>query len=187
MTPPTSDPNPYQSPATDVEPDVDPAMVPGQRLELAGRWRRLWGAIVDGLLFTLTGLPAMVTGSRPFELKVSVGESPLRLSDTSTAGLISSGAFLLLVVLQSYFIHTRGQSLGKQACSTRIVGIDGRPAPFVKAVVLRTWVPLALPMLTGVGGLLALVNVLFVFRRDRRCLHDLVAGTRVVRTDWPPP
>jgi uncharacterized RDD family membrane protein YckC len=37
------------------------------------------------------------------------------------------------------------------------------------------------------GGLLAVVDVLFVFRRDRRCLHDLVAGTRVVRTDWPPP
>ena len=34
---------------------------------------------------------------------------------------------------------------------------------------------------------LALVNVLFVFRRDRRCLHDVMAGTRVVRTDWPPP
>ncbi len=84
-------------------------------------------------------------------------------------------------------IYTRGQSVGKQACSSRIVGIDGQRAPLVRAVVLRTWAPLALPMLPWVGGLLAAVDVLFVFRRDRRCLHDLVAGTRVVRTDWPPP
>jgi uncharacterized RDD family membrane protein YckC len=169
-----------------VEGDLDPAMVPGQRLELAGRWRRLWGGIIDGLLFSLTGLPAMLAGNRPFKIEVAIGQSPLQLSDSSSAGLISSGAFLLVLALQSYFIHTSGQSLGKQACSSRIVGIDGQRAPFVRAVVLRTWVPLALPMLPWLGGLLALVNVLFVFRRDRRCLHDLVAGTRVVRTDWPP-
>ncbi len=183
----TIDPNPYQPPATNVEVDLDPAIVPGQRLELVGRWRRLWGGIIDGLLFSLTGLPAMVAGTRPFRIEVAIGRSPLQLSDTSRAGVISSGAFLLVLALQSYFIYTRGQSVGKQACSSRIVGIDGQRAPLVRAVVLRTWAPLALPMLPWVGGLLAAVDVLFVFRRDRRCLHDLVAGTRVVRTDWPPP
>jgi hypothetical protein len=27
---------------------------------------------------------------------------------------------------------------------------------------------------------LSIVNVLFIFRSDRRCIHDLVADTRVV-------
>jgi len=186
MAPSTTDPNPFEPPKSNIEGEGDPAMVPGQRLELVSRWRRLWSALIDGLLFSLSALPAIVAGDRPFKIEVAVGKSPLQLGDTSTVGLISSAAFLLLLVVQSYFVHTRGQSLGKQACGARIVGIDGQRAPFVRAVMVRTWVPLLLPMLPSVGGLLALVDVLFVFRRDRRCLHDLVAGTRVVRTDWPP-
>ncbi|MNT88741.1 RDD family protein [compost metagenome] len=32
-----------------------------------------------------------------------------------------------------------------------------------------------------VGMLVVLVDYLFIFRADRRCLHDLAAGTRVVQ------
>src|SRR4051794_35067989 len=104
MTPPTFGPNPYEPPAPEVEGDLAPAMVPGQRLELAGRWRRLWGGIIDGLLFSSTALPATLAGTRLFRIEVAVGRSPLHLSDTSSAGLISSGAFILVLALQSYFI-----------------------------------------------------------------------------------
>jgi len=31
-----------------------------------------------------------------------------------------------------------------------------------------------------VGGLIGLVDILFIFGKERRCLHDLLAGTRVV-------
>ncbi|MCY1389879.1 hypothetical protein D9M71_46890 [compost metagenome] len=32
-----------------------------------------------------------------------------------------------------------------------------------------------------IGVLLVMVDYLFIFRADRRCLHDLMAGTRVVQ------
>jgi uncharacterized RDD family membrane protein YckC len=32
-----------------------------------------------------------------------------------------------------------------------------------------------------IGGFLPLVDVLFIFRHDRRCIHDLLAGTNVVK------
>ena len=31
-----------------------------------------------------------------------------------------------------------------------------------------------------IGPILSLANPLFIFREDRRCLHDLLAGTKVV-------
>jgi uncharacterized RDD family membrane protein YckC len=33
------------------------------------------------------------------------------------------------------------------------------------------------------GGLLCIGYLLVLFRKDRRALHDLLAGTRVVRTN----
>ena len=35
----------------------------------------------------------------------------------------------------------------------------------------RSWLLAAIP---GIGNLYALVDVLFIFREDRRCLHDLI-------------
>jgi hypothetical protein len=68
---------------------------------------------------------------------------------------------------------------------TRIVNVaDGR-VPKVSALVARyatmRLAALALSALVpSAGGLFSLINVLFIFRSDRRCVHDLVAGTKVV-------
>jgi len=36
----------------------------------------------------------------------------------------------------------------------------------------------AVPM---IGNVFTIVNYCFIFRADRRCLHDLIAGTKVVK------
>ena len=48
--------------------------------------------------------------------------------------------------------------------------------------MVTVWAILAIPK---VGGVLALADILFVFRDDRRCLHDQIAGTRVVEYRAP--
>jgi hypothetical protein len=35
-------------------------------------------------------------------------------------------------------------------------------------------------LVPGIGALAVTVDDLFIFRTDRRCLHDLIAGTKVV-------
>ena len=73
-----------------------------------------------------------------------------------------------------------GQTLGKRWLRLRVVLYDGSPAGFVRGVALRSWVFGAPSFIPSVGGLLLLADLLHVFRSDRRCLHDLVAGTTVV-------
>ena len=46
------------------------------------------------------------------------------------------------------------------------------------ARAVATWAITAIPV---AGGIFALADLLFIFREDRRCLHDHIAGTRVVR------
>jgi uncharacterized RDD family membrane protein YckC len=68
-----------------------------------------------------------------------------------------------------------GQTLGKMAMGIRVVAADETESLDVGRAILRTllWLVLAVP--GGLGFLTALLS------RDRRGLHDRVAGTRVVR------
>jgi uncharacterized RDD family membrane protein YckC len=112
-----------------------------------------------------------------------LGEPPINLGDTSTAGLVSTICFFALYGLQSYHIARSGQSLGKRFVGTKIVAVDGSRPSFVQAVLVRTWLVVLLPFVPAGGSLLAVLDVLFIFGRSRRCLHDRAAGTRVIRTD----
>lgn len=36
-----------------------------------------------------------------------------------------------------------------------------------------------------IGQYISILNYLFVFRKNRRCLHDLIAGTQVINVSVP--
>ena len=70
-----------------------------------------------------------------------------------------------------------GQTLGKKALRIRIVKMDtGENGGFVPNVLLR----LIVNGLLGIIPLYGLVDILFIFRGDRPCIHDMIAGTQVV-------
>lgn len=83
----------------------------------------------------------------------------------------------ILVAYQIYLLSTLGQTIGKKLMNIRIVKCDsGGNGGFLPNVLLRTIVNGILAFIP----LYALVDVLFIFREDRRCIHDMIAGTRVV-------
>jgi uncharacterized RDD family membrane protein YckC len=64
----------------------------------------------------------------------------------------------------------------------RIVSFDDESNPgFVKAFLLRVFVNGLIGAVPFVGFVYSLVDIFFIFRDDRRCLHDLIAGTKVVK------
>ena len=165
----TSSPlNPYAPPAapTDSEPAPD-----GAPTELASLGRRWLGAAVDNIvaivLMRATGMVFDLGTARSF-------------FDFDTTSLFGWAPFLAVWALQSYFIATRGQSIGKMLLRMRIVDMDGNRSPFVRAAVVRTWVFLALFQIPVVGQFIHIADVLCIFGRERRCLHDMLAGTKVV-------
>ena len=87
---------------------------------------------------------------------------------------------LITVVLQGMLIATRAQSFGKIMMGTMIVDNDGIPVGLIRGVLLRE-VPLAfLRQLTFPLRLFNILDALYIFRDERRCLHDYLAGTRVI-------
>ena len=64
----------------------------------------------------------------------------------------------------------------------KIVAVrDETPGGPLRAYLLRGLVTSAIEWLTGLGILYVLFDSFFIFREDQRCLHDLIAGTKVVR------
>ena len=57
---------------------------------------------------------------------------------------------------------------------------DANPG-FVKVILLRIFVNGLIGMVPIVGFFYSLVDIVFIFREDQRCLHDLIAGTKVVK------
>jgi uncharacterized RDD family membrane protein YckC len=86
-----------------------------------------------------------------------------------------------ILLIQYTLLSLRGQTLGKLAMRVRIVRVsDGGNPGFVRAVVLRNMVRHVLIAVPVLGGLFALADILAIFGEERRCLHDRIAGTRVV-------
>ena len=81
-----------------------------------------------------------------------------------------------------YLLHTKGQTIGKMLVGVRIVDVNsGQILPITKVIGLRvlpTWMGHFLTC--GIGGL---IDSLFIFRDDQRCVHDLIAQTKVVQAE----
>jgi uncharacterized RDD family membrane protein YckC len=71
--------------------------------------------------------------------------------------------------------------VGKRLLNIRIVRTDGRRAGFARLLFIRGGVTMVLYMIPLLGSLVALVDMLMIFRASRRCLHDVIADTVVVR------
>ena len=89
-------------------------------------------------------------------------------------GLISLISF---VMIQLTLLSRTGQTIGKKIRGIMVVKTGtSENGGFITNVVLRAIPGTILNAIPIVG----LVNVLFIFRKDRRCIHDLIAGTEVI-------
>lgn len=162
--------NPYAAPAARLDNAQNDS---GARHALAGRLRRLAGAIIDGLLIMLFFLPAMfLTGV-------------FGIYEQNQQGLwldiaLSVAGFALWLVLNGYLLYHHAQTIGKRLVGTRIVSLDYTPATMSRIVLYRTLPIHVLSSIPFIGSFVGLIDVLFIFGAERRCLHDYIAGTRVV-------
>lgn len=96
--------------------------------------------------------------------------------------LAMSWLVVILMFSNIVLLTIRGQSIGKLLTGIQIVRSgDGSKAGFIKAVLLRWFLFAIIESIRFVGPVLMFANILLIFRKDRRCMHDLVADTRVIK------
>lgn len=140
---------------------------------LASRWSRLWASLIDALTIAPITIPLMYfTGG--FE-GVSKGSQP-PLSYALAMAFISTAIFL---VIHGKFMVQDGQTLGKKLFNIKIVTISGQHAS-IPVLAKRYGFYWVIPQIPAIGPLINLVNILFIFGKSKRCLHDYVGGTKVI-------
>lgn len=163
--------NPYQTPQAVLHERA--ANEPAQ----ASRGARLGAVIIDTLLMMLVMMPiAYFKGD--FEL-IMQGVEPGIWQQVQSLVM----GMAVFVLINGLWLKRFGQTVGKRICKVRIVDMQGQ-VPALPGLLLKRYLSVwVLSMIPLVGGLLCVVNYLFIFRGDRRCLHDHLAGTRVVPAD----
>ena len=174
-----SDFTPYAAPTPELQQHYQPS---GYAMEapLATRSSRFFSALIDGILSLVIMLPLQINfgvlANFPHIKPLSAGE---------TAGWGAAG-FVLWCALHGYFLATRGQTVGKRLLGIQIVDAGTGQRPPIAKLLFARYLPTAVVAnIPIVGGFVALLDALMIFREDRRCLHDLIAGTRVVGYQAP--
>jgi uncharacterized RDD family membrane protein YckC len=144
----------------------------------ADRGTRFWARLWDNILFGIACVPAILA----------------LVNDARFALFVLGLLPLALLCYQWALISTHGQTLGKMWMGIEVTRLDGSPVGFLRGVLLRDWARAAVfcpsvgglrphsGILPGLALLAWLVDVLMIFGTKRRCLHDLIGGTKVVLT-----
>ncbi len=147
--------------------------VASQTVEVIGFGRRLVAYIIDSIVLSIVGgIIGGVFGAL-IALLASAGSE-----DIANAASLLVNCLSLLIGL-AYFVvfwATTGQTLGKMAMGIKVIGIDGTPVTWGKAILRYIGYIIS-------GLVLALGFIWIAFDSKRQGWHDKIAGTYVVRKE----
>ena len=145
---------------------------------LASRSIRLGALLIDAFIVGASATLLYTLANMHLNWQLSPAEA-FAVGDGDITGTITIfGAYALL---NGYFLVNRGQTLGKMLLRIRIVDAESTEiVSFWRVFVLR-WLVWVIIGLIPILSLAALINPFFIFKKQRRCLHDYLAGTIVIK------
>ena len=141
---------------------------------LASKWSRLGAFFIDTIIMVLIAI-ILIYVSGIYE-SLSELES-ISLLKRVIIGLIGSIFFL---IINGKLLISYGQTVGKKILRIKIVTLDGQ-LPNIKTLIFKRYALfLFIQHIPIIGQFISMINPLFIFNKEKRCLHDLVAGTKVI-------
>ncbi|MEU5880246.1 RDD family protein [Spirillospora sp. NPDC047279] len=168
--------------------------------QLAGRWARLGGAILDSLIVGAASVPFIVQAIKWDELNKAAesGDTMVAPGDVYDIPRLLIGYAFALVIGFAYYVvqHVKwGQTIGKRAAGTRVVrasdnGAIGWGEAITRQVVTYIFSvgSAALNFVVPIFGVLGILDPAWILWDQRRqALHDKAAGTVVLKVDHRAP
>ena len=157
---------PNSGPAAPPPPVWDAHPTGSAQVAYGGFWIRLLAYIIDAILLSIA-------------MGIVGGVAGLNFYDPSVATYNPSGNFLYIVVAWLYFAllesSERGATVGKMALGLRVVTDKGERLSFMNATG-RYFAKIISALILCIGF------IMIAFTDRKRGLHDMIAGTLVIKT-----
>ncbi|WP_317929656.1 RDD family protein [Halioxenophilus sp. WMMB6] len=142
--------------------------------ERASRWARLAASLVDTILL--------------FPVMIACYFAIVAYADEIIGGLNRlwfEVAYVVLSIVYFFIVNgwllvKRGQTLGKKLLGIRAIKLNGDAMDMPTIAKRYAWYWLV-PQVPYIGGVVAVIGTLMIFGREKRCLHDHIADTKVVK------
>jgi uncharacterized RDD family membrane protein YckC len=152
----------------------------------ASRGSRLGAAIIDSLIIFIPMMPAYV---QAMPLMARAGGGIPRSAFAYWGVVASTGGWfyvgliwmLIMLIINGILAHRNGQSIAKKLLGIKDVRTDGSRASFARIFWLRNVLNSAFTFIPLIGPLYSLIDILFIFGSPKRCIHDYIADTIVIR------
>jgi uncharacterized RDD family membrane protein YckC len=91
----------------------------------------------------------------------------------------TSSFALVYLLLNGYLLYKHGQTIGKRVMDIKIVDMNNKVPSILRSYFLRTF------LFTCIGyipvlRIASIIDPFFIFSKEKRCLHDYLAKTKVV-------
>lgn len=141
---------------------------------LASRGSRLIAVFIDMVIMMVINVPLIWVVRTAFSWVEALSPVPHAL----VMGLLN---LMIFGCVNAKFLIESGQTIGKKIVGIRIVDLNNQLLSLEKLLIYRYgvwWLIIGIPF---VGSSLVMLDVLFIFSPAKRCLHDVLAGSKVVR------
>ncbi|PMM51948.1 RDD family protein [Vibrio splendidus] len=146
---------------------------------LSSRSSRVGASLIDGLIGIAMMTPIFLYTDY-FQKIFDTGEI-----DMTELLVVSAYCWLVFFLLHGYLLHKKGQTIGKNLMEIAIVDMEGKQIGLFNIVGKRMMPMTIATYIPVIGHFITTLDYLFVLRKDKRCLHDLIAGTQVVSVSVP--
>ena len=179
--------NRYAAPQSEVEDVIDGSEVG----EIASRGERLGAALLDGLIYGVSvWIPLLVViGVGGFRMLMDLvrngGQTPdgepFNFTALFTGFALSGVGFLIVLGVNLYFVIKNRQTVGKKQLGIKVARTNGSTVSIARLFWMRNVVNILPGLIPFLGNFYFLIDNLFIFGEQRRCVHDYIADTIVVK------
>lgn len=178
--------NPYTPPQT--SPQAVDSNTQFQTVELASKLSRLGAVILDIIILFIVLIPVLLIliilgifsdGPSDASFLELIGNLPDNMITDIISGLLG---IIVYVAINGYLLAKSGQSIGKKILGIKIVDYHtNQLLPASRVIGTRYVLNSLITLVPSVGNFYSLVDALFIFSRDQRCIHDLIANSKVIK------